>query len=54
LANLKGSHYVELRCSARLLASLIYCMEFQSFPHLSPPPLRGRIEVRGLIYNVYL
>jgi len=25
-------------------------MEFQSFPHLSPPPLRGRIEVRGLIY----
>jgi len=22
---------------------IIYCMEFQSYPHLFPPPLRGRM-----------
>jgi len=25
-------------------------MEFQSYPYLSPPPLRGRMEVGGIIY----
>ena len=39
MANLKGSHYVELRCSARLLASLIY-INFSFFPICFPFSLK--------------